>query len=620
MEGGTLFNPGFLGGNFLWWIGQVADDSTWRDNHLSGKFEGKNTVPGWGRRYKVRIIGLHDKEEETVPSDQLPWAQVMYPVTAGGGQTNAKQTPNIRQGNFVFGFFLDGQDQQVPVIMGILGNNDQTSLKTKIGTTDSNFGPTSGYAEGTVAKESAAREKVPDEDLTTEKPKGNSESSKECAAPPPGVAVNKYGLRSDLSLTKEQFADASSARQEADARGLTGVNKDNFVQQKVAEGIKNRCFQDNSPNAPSQPGAAMESVGNPHRLSAADVKRDEKYQEKIVIMKPDDPVGSAIKAIQTTLDNLLKKIDKYLNAITSYIDAVSNTVSDLDSIIHKAACEIAKYMKIVFDKIMEYVLKLLGKALTKAVAALPAHLRFQFADIKEQLIELILCLYNKMTSNLCALIESLLKDAIKPEEAERRARDQAARASALDSFGDGSTITKPSVPMCYAEALVGDVVAYKRSEIDSANNSLLDNINAFLDDVQGQMAGVSNAIGDINALVGDISGSLSGALQFQNIKMNIFGCELEPLSAVSDFYVFGDGGSGQPDSQSPSTKSIGDTVANSTNVGVVAADSKPFAEPPANKREINLKSSGSSGRTSSRNSSNGGDVGTVGAGGGGYGN
>ena len=30
MEGGALFNPGFLGGNFLWWVGQIADDSTWQ--------------------------------------------------------------------------------------------------------------------------------------------------------------------------------------------------------------------------------------------------------------------------------------------------------------------------------------------------------------------------------------------------------------------------------------------------------------------------------------------------------------------------------------------------------------------------------------------------------------
>ena len=56
MEGGSLFNPGVLGVDFLWWIGQVADDSTWRDNIMTGKFPAKDTIPGWGRRYKVRIL------------------------------------------------------------------------------------------------------------------------------------------------------------------------------------------------------------------------------------------------------------------------------------------------------------------------------------------------------------------------------------------------------------------------------------------------------------------------------------------------------------------------------------------------------------------------------------
>ena len=52
----------------------------------------------------------------------------MYPVTAGGGQQSSFQTPNIRQGMFVFGFFLDGSDMQVPIIMGVLGNNAKTEL------------------------------------------------------------------------------------------------------------------------------------------------------------------------------------------------------------------------------------------------------------------------------------------------------------------------------------------------------------------------------------------------------------------------------------------------------------------------------------------------------------
>ena len=149
---GALFNPGFLGSHFLWWVGQIAPSENWRGNQESCRFEEPSDIPGWGFRYKVRIMGLHGKDEDeegdstTIPNDQLPWAQVMYPVTAGGGQGGAFTTPNLRQGNFVFGFFLDGQDQQVPVIMGVLGNNAKTEipdLKSHI------FAPMSGYANAT---------------------------------------------------------------------------------------------------------------------------------------------------------------------------------------------------------------------------------------------------------------------------------------------------------------------------------------------------------------------------------------------------------------------------------------------------------------------------------------
>ena len=64
MEGGALFDPGFLGGQFLWWVGQIPDDATWRDNTPPGVYPGKDYGSGWGRRYKVRIIGIHDKDEE----------------------------------------------------------------------------------------------------------------------------------------------------------------------------------------------------------------------------------------------------------------------------------------------------------------------------------------------------------------------------------------------------------------------------------------------------------------------------------------------------------------------------------------------------------------------------
>ena len=145
---GPLFNPGFLGGKFLWFVGQVADDSTWRENQNPAKNEDpEEDMPGWGYRYKIRIIGLHDQAEEEIESEDLPWAQVMYSVW-GGGIAGSRQTPGIRQGSFVFGFFLDGQDQQVPVIMGVLGANAKTVTEDlKTGKTGGkNFAPQSGFA------------------------------------------------------------------------------------------------------------------------------------------------------------------------------------------------------------------------------------------------------------------------------------------------------------------------------------------------------------------------------------------------------------------------------------------------------------------------------------------
>jgi hypothetical protein len=573
MAESSLFNPGFLGGGFNWWIGQIADDSTWRDNILPGKFADANTIPGWGRRYKVRIIGLHDREEATIPSDQLPWAQVMYPVTAGGGQANSSQTPNLRQGNFVFGFFLDGQDQQVPVIMGVLGNNAQTALNTNW---KENFAATSGHAAGKNPPKGTAKPKVPDEGKVVLKPKSKAQAD-ECAPAPPGVTLNKYGLRPDKPLTSTQLADAQSARAEADQKGLVGTAKEEYVQKVVAEGIKNRCKEASSPTSPPQPGAAKENADAVHQISAADLKRKDLYDEKIPLMKPgENKITSALKCIQTVLDNLMREIKKYLNAITCYADAVSGLITSIQNLISKAACIIAKYMKIIFDKIMEYVLKLLNKELTKVVSAMPSSMRNMFADMKEILVELILCLYNKITQGLCGLIESLLVGILKPKELEEQMR----------SSPSNRNIT-PSVPMCYAETLAGQAISYNKQKIDDANNTIVDNVNAFLDDIQGQIAGVSGSLSDITSNIGNISGSLSDALSFTNISLNIFGCELKPNVAVSDFYTFGRGSGAQPDSQLPSEKGVDNAAQQSVSVSPIP--DAPYLEPTKATPDVKLK-------------------------------
>ena len=584
MEGGALFNPGFLGGSFLWWVGQIADDSTWRDNISPGIHKSKTSIPGWGRRYKVRIIGLHDQGETVIPSDQLPWAQIMYPVTAGGGQTNSGQTSNLRQGMMVFGFFLDGQDQQVPVIMGVLGNNEQTALSTKIGdnrVTNETPGSlaTSGYAKGQNPPGPEATPKVPDKGKAVEKPTPAGTPS---ASPRPGVVLDRFGRDPSRPPTRAELNAAQSARAEADRLGETGEARETRIANATVAATRQEAAAANSPGSPTVPGATIEGITSVHQLNTAHVKIEDKLREKIPLMKPDDKVGSALKSIQTVIDNITQKIDKYMKAINSYLEAVTNTLSNIQSLIASAACEIAKYMKIIFDKIMEYVLKLLNKTLSKVVSAMPSSLRHLFGDMKEILTELVLCLYGKITGALSGMMEGSLTNAINPDELQKKA-EQAQQVGAAST----SPAASPSVPICFAEDLVADAIFANKDAINDANDAIVDNVNAFLDDIQGQIAGVSGSLSDITSSIGNISGSISSALSFDNLKLNAFGCELSPNKAVSDFYTFATGGAAAPDNQTPSTENIDQAVSNKTTVPETKPETE-FAQPTKATEDLNI--------------------------------
>lgn len=569
MEGGSLFNPGFLGASFNWWIGQIASDSTWRDNILPGKFESKDEVPGWGRRYKVRIIGLHDQGETEIPSDQLPWAQIMYPVTAGGGQANAGATANLRQGMMVFGFFLDGQEQQVPVIMGVLGNNVQTELSTKIGDSRvTNTQPGSLATSGHATPADGNKDpfiSVPHSGLEVVRPGVKPE----CAPPPPGAKLDKYGLVEGRQRTLEQQKDIDNAIAQASSLGLSDAATDLFVSNSVQNGIKARCGEQNSPNAPAQSGATVESVDAVHKLTAADVIRQEYYNKKTVLMSPCDKVQSALKAIQTELDNLTKDIDKILNAANSYIDAVTNLLGSIQELISDIACRIAKYMKIVFDKIMEYVLKEINKSLSPTVEDVPPNMRHRYFDIKKSITELITCLYNKITNNLCGLIEGLLNQKIQKE------------------LPKDSSKKSPSTPMCSVEELTGNLISLNMEEMNNTVNGLLDNVNKFLNDIQSDIG----TIGGFKDLIGGINGSITSALSFENISLNIFGCELKPNCPASDYYTLNSGSGGSTDAQIPRVAQV-DKVSQQPTTTKTPSQT-PFAQPSQNQLDVKIENGAS---------------------------
>ena len=112
----NFLKTNFLGKDgFRWWIGQVAPEEAQGDqlNQIG------NT---WGCRLKVRIYGYHPADITELPDKSLPWAQVLLSSQGGSGKANRSRSVRISPGDTVMGFFLDGDDAQLPVILGIFAN------------------------------------------------------------------------------------------------------------------------------------------------------------------------------------------------------------------------------------------------------------------------------------------------------------------------------------------------------------------------------------------------------------------------------------------------------------------------------------------------------------------
>ena len=78
-------------------------------------------------RVKVRVFGVYDDVEE----DDLPWAQIVVPVTTGIHKGKG-QNLGILVGAQVFGMFLDGQNSQLPMVIGTVPKeNDTGEVDTK---------------------------------------------------------------------------------------------------------------------------------------------------------------------------------------------------------------------------------------------------------------------------------------------------------------------------------------------------------------------------------------------------------------------------------------------------------------------------------------------------------
>ena len=199
----TLFSPsGFLGRDgFRWWIGQIAPRADQADQINDGE--------GWGQRYKVRIMGYHPFNTEDISNDELPFAICIIPTTAGSGGANYATSTMLQQGDVVFGFFLDGDQGQVPAILGHFARTN--AVDDTLGFEEP-FKPFSAFTEETPERERIVNEQHNEQNNTTQKTNLSSDKGKFADQRGAGQKVippdtcNSFGV-SRMALALENLAD-----------------------------------------------------------------------------------------------------------------------------------------------------------------------------------------------------------------------------------------------------------------------------------------------------------------------------------------------------------------------------------------------------------------------------
>jgi hypothetical protein len=98
---------------FIWFVGVVED----------------RMDPQQLGRLRVRCFGWHTDDKSQIPTADLPWAHPVIPVNSPASYT-------AKEGDMVFGFFMDAESAQNPVVVGVFPGKPLTKPNYNKGFSD----------------------------------------------------------------------------------------------------------------------------------------------------------------------------------------------------------------------------------------------------------------------------------------------------------------------------------------------------------------------------------------------------------------------------------------------------------------------------------------------------
>lgn len=336
---------------YVWWVGQIASEDSWKENKPENPKDSNEDIKGFGERYRVAIVGYTPFDTQEVTDDELQWASVEYPVTAGAGGRASSQSANLAQGDFVRGYFLDGEEGQIPIICAVIGRNEYQAITKNR---------------------------------------------------PDGVRFTNYsGFVSEPETYIPFYTQKLIQGGEIILPSQTEENGGNMFVPGTAGGTPNNPF-------------LVESVtGSSSVIEAAAKAASEETTNPLALPSDCEPIP--LGKIQKEIQNIVVEIQKLQKSVYSYANAVTTQISDIQEQINKALNKAAKFVasgiKWIFTEIQKFVIKTTNDTLKKTYFLLFPNERPGLKTAVESINDLIACLFRKLIGQLLSMIGNFLKDA-----------------------------------------------------------------------------------------------------------------------------------------------------------------------------------------------------------------
>jgi hypothetical protein len=440
--------------NNNFFIGQIPPDF-WKSNSASGKWK-PGVNKGWGKRYPVRIQGIHSENKAILPDTNLPWLEVMYPVTAGTGHRANYQTANLTEGSFVW----VSQIGERYFITGCLGTNEQTLF----GTTAVGFTPFSAFN---------GKEQPPVYNISPKK--GFIESSAN-AMFYENIA-NYFELQDGVFTT---FLDAPTTCEKAPLGAIQNSLK-KFIKEitdaklwfaKQKSNLTNIGIQGNQ--TPSI-GFGLTTLQNfSINSSGFSTIASGAYSAAFIPFNAlgsfNSPIGVSTTLNEVFSSGFTNSIDTYQNkegkqySIDEYLKAKIQDVSKLISV----------PLKTLITQIQQFITNTINDKLKNVYYAIfPSELQ-KVKDKIETANDLLACLFRKIIKNLIKMVAKFL-------------------ASAVDYL--------INTPLCAVENFVGALIGKITGLLTSAIDAILSPLKAVF--------GIFDVVSDILGFVSDLLSGLS---------------------------------------------------------------------------------------------------------------